>query len=79
MSPLKGRQHAPRCRHCPRVRLLGSEFQATRAAWEAMLEQAGAGYRTESDEFRRAHPAPTFRTFLVELTGSAWPMSGRQA
>jgi hypothetical protein len=79
VSPLKGRRHARTCRHCPRVRQLGHEFQAHRAAWEARAETVTAGYATELDDYRRRNPAPTFRTFLLALAGSGWPMSGRQA
>lgn len=76
---MRRRRHSPSCRHCPRVRQLGHDFQAHRAAWEARAEQVSAGYQSELADFRSSHPAPTFRAYLVALTGSGWPMSGRQA
>lgn len=73
------RRHRPGCRHCPRVRQLGRDFQAQRAAWEAQAEAAAAGYAAELAEFRQRRPGPTFKAYLVALAGSGWPMSGRAA
>lgn len=70
--------HRPDCRHCPRVRQLGRDYQAHRAAWLAQREQAGYGYATESAEFDRDNPGPLFRDYLLALAGTGWPMSGRQ-
>jgi hypothetical protein len=65
------------CEHCRRVNALGADYQATRAAWESQLEAVAAGYPTETAEARQATPGPLFRDYLVQLTGSGWPMSGR--
>lgn len=73
------RRHSPSCRHCPRVRQLGRDFQSWRAAWEAACEQATAGYATERELHVAASPAPTFKAYLIANTGAAWPMSGRQS
>jgi hypothetical protein len=70
--------HTTTCRHCPRVRLLGRDYQAQRAAWEAQREHVTHGYATEQAEFDATHRPPTFKTYLIAMTGSAWPMSGRQ-
>jgi hypothetical protein len=71
------RRHRPSCGHCPRVRALGAEFRAWRASWEVQEEAASYGYATEAREFSQSHPAPTFRRFLVDMTGAGWPMSTR--
>lgn len=70
------RHHSPSCQHCPRVRALGRDFQSWRAAWEARADQVALGYATELAELRATDPAPTFRAYLVMMTGAAWPMSG---
>lgn len=71
--------HTPSCRHCPRVRLLGRDFQAQRAAWEAERERVTHGYATEQAEFDQHRPPPTFKRYLIANAGSGWPMSGRQS
>jgi hypothetical protein len=58
------------------VRALGRDFQAWRAAWDARHERVAMGYATEGAEHRAADAAPTFRSYLVMMTGAAWPMSG---
>lgn len=68
--------HRPSCRHCPRVRLLGHDFQLWRAAWCERLERESAGYTTEAQQFTQADPPPTFRRYLEAMAGSGWPMSG---
>jgi hypothetical protein len=71
------RPHGPDCRHCPRVRLLGHDFAVWRHSWELTRERATAGYADELSRFAYTHnPAPTFRDYLVAMTGSGWPMSG---
>ena len=77
MKRPRGRRHRPTCGHCPRVRALGREFRAWRASWEAREEAASYGYATEAREFASSNPAPTFRRFLVDMTGAPWPMSTR--
>lgn len=71
------RRHRPGCGHCPRVRALGREFQCWRAAWDAAAEQASAGYAAELATWSAEHRPPTFRDYLIAMTGSGWPMSGR--
>lgn len=71
------RKHGLRCGHCPRVRALGRDFQAWRAAWDTQREQESAGYRTEADMFTNANPAPTFKSYLLANVGAGWPMSGK--
>jgi hypothetical protein len=70
--------HTPTCRHCPRVRALGRDFHSWRASWEHAREHATVGYSTEQAEYDRTHRPPTFKTYLISMTGSSWPMSGRQ-
>lgn len=70
--------HAPGCRHCPRVRALGSEFRLWRACWESQLESVACGYETEAAQFRQEHRPPTFKDYLIQMTGAGWPMSGQQ-
>lgn len=71
-------RHAPGCGHCPRVRLLGRDFQAWRAAWEAACEQVTAGYAAERELHVASCPPPTFKAYLLANVGAGWPMSGRQ-
>lgn len=70
------RRHRRDCRHCPRVRALGRDFQAWRCSWEAQREHVTVGYATEQAEYDRANPPPTFKAYLVANAGSGWPMSG---
>ena len=70
------RRHRPGCRHCPRVRLLGLEFRGWRSSWELELEATAVGYATEGAQFAAAHRPPTFREYLVAMTGAGYPMSG---
>jgi hypothetical protein len=72
------RRHAPTCRHCPRVRLLGRDFQSWRQSWEAQRERIAMGYATECAEFAAANRPPTFKAYLIANAGTGWPMSGRQ-
>ena len=72
------RRHKPTCGHCPRVRLLGRDFQSWRASWEAQREQTACGYPTETREFDATNPPPTFKAYLIANAGTGWPMSGRQ-
>lgn len=58
------------------MRLLGQDFQCWRATWESAQEATAAGYPAESAEYAERHAAPTFRTYLVAMTGAGWPMSG---
>lgn len=74
---MKGRRHARTCRHCPRVRELGRDFQCWRASWEARREQESSGYATEAAMFTATNPAPTFKSYLLANVGAGWPMSGR--
>lgn len=67
--------HKASCRHCPRVRALGREFQGWRAAWEARMEHETIGYATEEALYRAEHPAPTFKAYLIAMRGAGWPMS----
>ena len=73
------RAHQPTCRHCPRVRALGRDFQAWRAAYDAHEEHESHGYASERHAYREAHVPPTFKAYLVAMAGSGWPMSGRAA
>lgn len=70
--------HAQGCRHCRRVSALGRDFRLWRESWEARCEQVAVGYRTETALFSEDCPAPTFKTYLVAMTGSGWPMSGAE-
>lgn len=70
--------HGPSCRHCPRVRLLGHDFRVWRESWNLTAEAAHGGYSTERAEYSREHRPPTFRDYLVAMTGSGWPMSGSE-
>jgi hypothetical protein len=70
--------HQPGCEHCYRVRLLGQAFWEWRAPWEEGLEEAANGYASEGAEYRATHPAPTFKQYLIQMTGAAWPMSGQR-
>lgn len=63
-------KHRPGCEHCYRVGLLGLAFADWRIAWEEGLEQAANGYETEGREYRRLHPAPTFKQHLIQMTGT---------
>jgi len=56
--------------------LLGRDFAAWRAAWEAQRELATAGYATEQQLHDAASSAPTFKAYLIANTGAGWPMSG---
>jgi hypothetical protein len=71
------RRHRPTCRHCPRVRALGRDFQAWRHSWETRREAVSAGYPTEAAMFASTSPAPTFKAYLVANVGAGWPMSGK--
>jgi hypothetical protein len=73
------RKHRRCYTHCPRVRALGRDFQAWRASYDAQEESASYGYAVERAEWRSQHRPPTFRTYLVQMTGSGWPMSGGMA
>lgn len=42
-------------------------YTLARLAWEAEAEAATLGYATEMREYRRTHPSPRFRDFLVAL------------
>ena len=70
------RAHGRDCRHCPRVRQLGREFQCWRASWEDELEHVSNGYATEARQFAQQSRPPTFKSYLIQMTGSGWPMSG---
>lgn len=74
----KGRQRwSSSCAHCQVV----EEYQAARAAWDALRESgeaASAGvagtagssagyYQLSDEEFRQLHPMPQFKDFLIEL------------
>lgn len=71
-------KHRPGCEHCYRVNLLGRDFGTWRASWEAALEQEANGYATEGEQFRAANTPPTFKAYLIAMTGQPWPMSGRR-
>ncbi len=71
-------KHKPGCEHCYRVTLLGRDFGHWRSAWEADLEQVAVGYAAEEAQYRAEHPAPTFKNYLINMTGAGWPMSGRR-
>jgi hypothetical protein len=71
-------KHRPGCEHCYRVTLLGRDFGTWRAAWEGALEQEANGYAAEEEQFRASNAAPTFKAYLIAMTGQPWPMSGRQ-
>jgi hypothetical protein len=68
-------RHRSSCRHCPRVRLLGLDFRGWRHSWELTRESVTAGHASEVAGYG---PGPTFRDYLMQMTGSGWPMSGRQ-
>lgn len=42
-------------------------YRQWRSSWEADLEYVAIGYHTEGDEYRRDHPAPTFKATLCTL------------
>ncbi len=70
-------KHRPGCRHCYRVGLLGLAFRDWRSSWEIGLENEAVGYATEGTEYRVTHPSPTFKKYLIQMTGAGWPMSGQ--
>lgn len=76
MTRRRRRPHGAGCRHCPRVRLLGHDFSVWREAFDRHTEAATGGYATERAEHLTTHRAPTFRDYLVAMTGAGWPMSG---
>jgi hypothetical protein len=80
MSGIRARRakHRPGCEHCYRVTLLGRDFGTWRSSWEAALEQEANGYATEGQAYRDEHTAPTFKAYLIAMTGQPWPMSGRR-
>jgi len=43
-------------------------YTLDRIAWEEAAEAATYGYETELREYRRTHPAPKFRDYLVHLS-----------
>lgn len=53
------------CQH----RQLVSEYRDIHDAWEA-LRESGDYMRMEDDEFRVAHPEPTFKDFLIAREGT---------
>lgn len=55
------RRHPPGCRHCRRVRELGRDYRAWRAAEEAARQAVCIGYATEE---RQYGALPTFRDYL---------------
>lgn len=55
------RPHPPGCRHCHRVRQLGREFAAWRAAAETARDLVCIGYATEERTYGNL---PTFRDYL---------------
>ena len=75
---LRRPKHRPGCAHCYRVRLLGRDFHGWRASWEARLEQEANGYEAEGLQFREANTPPTFKAYLIAMTGAGWPMSGQR-
>lgn len=80
MSRMRGTRakHRPGCEHCYRVNLLGRDFGTWRTSWEGALEAEAVGYAAEEEAYRAAHPAPTFKNYLITMTGQGWPMSGRR-
>lgn len=71
-------RHQPGCAHCYRVNLLGRDFHGWRSSWESRLEEEANGYDAEGEIFKAANPAPTFKAYLVTMTGQGWPMSGQR-
>lgn len=49
-------------------------YTPARLAWEAQAEEASIGYQAEYDEYRRVHPGPTLKGYLIHLKGSRIPV-----
>jgi hypothetical protein len=59
----KGRQQHPcSASHADVV----TGYRLWRETWEDAAEAATIGYATEMTDYRRDHPAPTFRTYLTD-------------
>lgn len=54
-----------------RFRVFMDVYHCGRRAWELAAEAATAGYAAELADYRAAHPAPTFKAYLIDSRGMA--------